>query len=113
MDYQSWMIDLTNLTQRRVRETRAGVEWAKDRTAITTRWQQAVELIAGIVIDPEELSTMRQADIVETALVTLRTNIIEGIGWDNEGLAFTVPNMFTGEEASIDLRQLPDQPLDN
>ncbi len=31
------------------------------------------------------------------------------MGWDGEGLAFTVPNMFTGEEAAIDLREMPSE----
>jgi len=39
------------------------------------RWQRAVEQVADVVIDPEELPDMNQADIVKTALITLKANI--------------------------------------
>ena len=44
---------------------------------------------------------------MKIALVTFKTNL-DSLGWDEEGLAFTVPNVFTGEEARIDLRELPE-----
>jgi hypothetical protein len=110
LDYQTWMRDLTDLTQQRLREI--GATDAEDERAIITLWQQAIELVADAAIDPEDLGGMSQAEIVETGLLTLQANL-EGIGWDEEGLAFTVPNMFTGEEASVDLRQLPGTPPNN
>lgn len=61
--------------------------------------------MADVAIDPEDMQEMTPAEIVETALITLQTNI-ETMGWDTEGLVFTVPNMFTGEEATIDVREL-------
>jgi hypothetical protein len=104
------MAQLTALTQQRLRETDASE--SEDESITLQRWQRAVELVADATIDPEDLSTMTQAEIVETALLTLQANL-ESMGWDEEGLAFTVPNIFTGEEASIDLRQPFDTPPDN
>ncbi len=74
---------------------------------ILFRWQQAIELVADATIDPED--DLSEAERIETALLTFQANV-ESIGWDDEGLAFTVPNLFTGEEASIDLHELPGLP---
>lgn len=100
-DYQKWLSGFTDLTSERIGEDRA------NSNEILAAWLEALEQVADITIDPEEMEAMTQAQIVETALVTLQTNL-EAIGWDDEGIAFTVPNMFTGEEASIDLRGLLD-----
>jgi DNA-binding transcriptional MocR family regulator len=56
LDYQTWMSDLTDMTQRRLRET--GSACAEDGATITARWQQAIELVADVAIDPEDLDTM-------------------------------------------------------
>ncbi len=103
-DYQMWIRGLTTGTQERLLGSE--IEWANSTESITTQWQRAIELVADIVIDPEEIPEMSQAEIIETALITMQANV-EGIGWNDEYLAFTVPNMFSGEEATIDLRELP------
>lgn len=72
-----------------------------------TSWLQAIEQVADIAIDPEELESMSQAQTVETALVTLQMNL-DAMGWDSEGVTFTVANLFTGEEATIDIKELLD-----
>ncbi len=108
VDYQFWLGELMGITLRRCHELGNVPDWAQDAgDALRTRWQRAIEQVADIAIDPEDLATMTQAEIVETALVTFKTNL-DSLGWDEEGLAFTIPNMFTGEEARIDLRELPE-----
>lgn len=106
VDYQRWLDDLMDITLRRYQALGETPEWAQDTgNALRLRWQQAIEQVADIAIDPKESPDMSQADIVETALITLKENI-DSIGWHEEGLAFTVPNMFTGETATIDLREM-------
>ncbi|HJQ08974.1 MAG TPA: hypothetical protein VJ836_05840 [Candidatus Saccharimonadales bacterium] len=106
-DYQLWIGQLIGTTYRAFHSRGEVPAWAEDLEGeMLHRWQQAIELVADAAIDPEDIGSMSQAEVVETALLTLQANL-DGIGWDEEGLAFTVPNMFTGEEATIDLRNLP------
>jgi hypothetical protein len=112
-DYQMWLGQLMGLTYRICQERGEVPLWAEDAgDEMLNRWQHAIELVADAAIDPEDMSGMSQAEIVETALLTLQANL-ESMGWDEEGLAFTVPNLFSGEEASIDLRDLPALPPNN
>lgn len=104
VDYQMWLSDLTDLSLGRMSEE--GSTQTQSKEAVLALWLRALEQVADVVIDPEEMGEMSQAEIIETALITLQANL-ESIGWDEEGLVFTVPNMFTGEEATIDLRELP------
>jgi len=106
VDYQMWMDELITLTSAQLAELREPPGWAASAEATRHRWQRAIEQIAEVAIDPDDKVEMTEAEIVETALITLQANI-EGIGWDEEGLAFTIPNLVTGEEAIIDLRELP------
>lgn len=99
VDYQQWLEDLADLTLERLSEAEI------TKSAVAKAWQVAIEQVADVVIDPEDLLEMTQSDILETALITLKLNL-ESIGWDEDGIIFTVPNMFTGEEATIDLRNL-------
>lgn len=99
IDYQLWLHDLIGLTQRQIPEL------ALDDITTLRAWLKALEQVADVAIDPEEMENMTQAEIAETTLITLQTNI-ESIGWDEEGVVFTVPNMFTEEEATINLREL-------
>lgn len=103
-DYGLWLSGLSDLTRRRLSE--AG-DLSMGGEEILFRWQQAIELVADTTIDPED--DLSEAERIETALLTFQANV-ESIGWDDEGLAFAVPNMLTGEEASIDLRELPGLP---
>lgn len=103
LDYQTWLNDLVDLSLQRIDEENADQTY--DQEAVLTAWLKALEQVADIAIDPDDMAGMTQAEIAETALITLQTNI-ESLGWDSEGLIFTVPNLFTGEEATIDLREL-------
>lgn len=103
IDYQTWLNDLTELSQQQINEV--GTSEKINEKTLLVAWLKALEQVADIVIDPEEMERMTQAEIVETALLTLQTNL-EVMGWDTEGLVFTVPNMLTGEEATIDVREL-------
>jgi hypothetical protein len=105
LDYQTWINDLADLTSQQINEEHT--ERTYNQGAIVAAWLRAVEQVADVAIDPEDIKNMSQADIVETALITVQTNI-GAMGWDMEGLVFTVPNMFSGEEATIDLRELID-----
>ena len=102
LDYQTWISDLVDFSSQQINK-----EFICSKEVVLTAWLKALELVADVAIDPEEASEMSEAEMVETALITLQTNIAS-IGWDHEGLAFTVPNMFTGEEATIDIRDLID-----
>lgn len=105
LDYQTWINDLIDLSSRKINKEHAKRPYGQE--AILNAWLRALEQVADVAIDPEDVHDMSQADIVETALITLQTNI-ETMGWDTEGLVFTVPNMFSGEEATIDIRELID-----
>ncbi len=107
-DYQAWMQGLSDMTQQACRGLVETPGWAEDTDEVRYRWQRAIELVADAAIDPEDLPNLSESEVVETALLTLQANI-EGIGWDEEGLVFTVPNMFTEGEARIDLREPPDE----
>lgn len=105
LDYQTWINDLVDFSSRQINENHTEQTYGQE--AVLTAWLRALEQVADVAIDPEDIQEMSQADIVETALITLQTNI-EAMGWDTEGLVFTVPNMFSGEEATIDIRELID-----
>jgi hypothetical protein len=105
-DYQTWMDGLADMTQQACGGLTEVPDWTEDTEEVRYRWQRAIELVADAAIDPEDLPDLSEAEVIETALLTLQANI-EGMGWDEEGLVFTVPNMFTGEEATIDLREPP------
>jgi hypothetical protein len=65
----------------------------------------AVETVANAVVKPEDLVDLTQDQIIEAGFA-LQLNI-ESIGWLEEGMSFTVPDMFLPdavEEANIDLR---------
>lgn len=98
IDYQTWLSDLTDLSRERLDKI------VTEETALLA-WLRALEQVADIVIDPAQMTEMTQAEIVETALITLKFNL-DHMGWDDEGLIFTVPNMFTEQEATIDLWDL-------
>lgn|GEM_PF-6675404 len=108
-DYQTYMRNLSDLTQQACRDLAATPDWSEDVEEIRYRWQQVVEMVAGMSISPDDLQKLAEADIVEAGLITLEANIA-AMGWDEEGLAFTVGNMFTGEESVIDLRELAYDP---
>jgi hypothetical protein len=100
-DYQLMLAGLTEMTQRAMLDT--GVDHASGQRAVLVAWQKAIELIAGIAVDPDDELT--EAEMVETALRTLEMNLTAGgMGWDEEGLVFTIASLITGEEATIDLR---------
>ncbi len=103
LDYQTWLSDLSDLSLQRLTEDSDKKRFTKE--TILRAWLRALEQVADVAIDPEDLENMSQAEIVETTLITLRTNL-DSIGWDDEGVVFTIPNMFTEEEAMIDLRNL-------
>ena len=103
LDYQTWLRDLTDLSQEALLEHE--VEWAHDKAAIAAVWQVALEQVADVAIDPEEIGDLTPSEVVETALLTLQANL-DGMGWEEEGVIFIVPNIFTGEEARIDLREI-------
>jgi hypothetical protein len=106
IDYQIWLDDLVGLTQSAFGQTDSHPEWAADSEGVKRQWQRAVELIAEAAIEPGDIDELTEAQLVETALITLKENI-GAMGWDEEGLAFTIPNIFTGEEVLIDLRSIP------
>jgi len=107
--YQEWLAGLTELTQTRLAEV--GIK--EDGQTVFGRWQRIIEQVAGIAIDPEEMSGMTEAAIVETALLTLQANIIDGDGWEIEGLVVAVANLLTGEATVFDLRERLVAPPDN
>lgn len=109
-EYQVTMGALTGMTYRICAESGASPDWTKDTEAITSRWQRAVEYVADAAIDPADILT--EAERIEQGLLTLQANI-EGIGWEEEGLSFVVPNIVTGEETLIDLRQMQSMPDTN
>jgi hypothetical protein len=68
VEYQMWLESLTDLTQSRLRET--DVEMGKPE--IDRLWRQALEQVAGVAIDPDDVESMTEAEIVETAMLTYR-----------------------------------------
>lgn len=102
-DYRNWLDELSELTKSNI--SGENIWWENDE--IETRWQMAVEVVANAAITPDDLSELSQDQIVEAGLIALKTNIEEGLGWEEEGLKFTVPDMFLSDspqEASVDLR---------
>jgi hypothetical protein len=110
IDYQAWMGSLTAMTQQLCAESDTPPEWAGDTEAVTSRWKRTVELVADASIDPTDELT--EAERIEAGLLTLQANI-ESMGWEEEGLSFIVPNLITGEEAVIDLREMQSVPEAN
>jgi hypothetical protein len=101
-----WLESLVDVAETRLEVLASPPSWAKDTEVVLNRWQVAIELIADAAIDIEDDQELTEAERIETALLTLQANI-ERIGWSEDGLAITVPNLLTGEEAEIDIRNLP------
>lgn len=106
LDYQMWLEDLSSTTREALHGAAEVPSWVEDAEQLRLRWQGALELIADAAIDPEDKADMSQPEIVETALLTLQANL-ESLDWEEEGLRFIIPNIFTSEPVIIDLRDLP------
>lgn len=105
-DYQQWMEELGARTQQGCEQLENPPDWAQNPDEIRYRWQRAIEMIATATITPNDLSRLSQANVIETALLTLQANV-EALGWNEDGLAFTIVDLLTGEDVVIDLRTLP------
>ena len=114
VDYQLWLDHMVELTSQELLLSATPPEWAKDNKEILERWQRALEAILPGAIEPDELAGLTEAEAVEAALNIFKETI-EGIGWEEVGISFTVPNVFVAEAtpnegeieaAIIDLRHV-------
>lgn len=96
-DYQHQLHSLIELTQK-------NTEWSKDDVEVQKIWQVAVEKVAYLTIPEDDLKEMTQSEIVETALITLMTNL-EELGWIEEGKSFEVPDLATGDPYFFDITE--------
>lgn len=75
-NYQLWLRQLMGTTYRVCQERGEVPAWAEDTDdEMLHRWQQAIELVADAAITPEDIGSMSQAEVVETALLTLQANL--------------------------------------
>lgn len=105
-DYQLWLDDLSFMTREAFRDSSHAPDWVSDAEQVRLRWQGAIELIADATIHPEDKAGMDQSQIVEAGLLGLQANL-ENLEWQEEGISFIIPNIFTGEPITIDLKKLP------
>lgn len=101
IDYQLQLDNLIDLTQANTAEP-----WTKNREDLKKRWQMFIERIAYLAITEDDLREMTPSEIVETALITLTTNL-ETIGWAEEGISLEIPDLATGgEPVLLDITKL-------
>ena len=73
------------------------------REELLEGWKHAIEAIADVAMMPENPEEMSEAETVELAIVTMRTTI-ETMGWERPGISLVVPNLETGEDFEVDIR---------
>lgn len=110
--YKVWMAELVAQTQNRMRQVDANAAWAADPEEVLRRWQVAIELVADAAIDVQHQKKLTPVNIIKEALFAFKMNR-SSMGWDDEGLAFSVRNLSTREIDRIDLRDLPAPPVRN
>ena len=93
-DYHAWLDQLADMTRRKVPEL--------SEAEIRYRWMLAIEITSDAALPDVLKSGMSQDRLLETGLLTLRENVLS-MGWDEDGVAFTVPNLETGEPVKINL----------
>ena len=103
VDYRDLLASLVATTCRACQGAPEAPSWASHPESVANRWHRAVELVAGAIISPEYQLTEPQ--IVRAGLAALKFNLAY-LGWEEEGLAFVVPDILTGEATCIDLREV-------
>ena len=102
VDYQHFLEAIIALTQQHVL-----AEWVRDQEAVAYRWKVLVEQIAYLAILEDDLHTMTPSEIVETALITLMTNL-ESVGWVEEGKSVLIPDLALGEGDEVEVLDITD-----
>jgi hypothetical protein len=90
-DYQQHFEDLVRATQQHVL-----AEWTQDKAVVERRWQLLIERIVYLAIGEDDIYEMSQSEAVETAFITLTTNL-ESMGWVEEGKSVLIPDLAQGE----------------
>jgi hypothetical protein len=74
------------------------------REELLEGWKRAIETIADVAMMPDDPEEMTEAETVELAIVTMRETI-GTMGWEESGISLVVPNLETGEDVEIDIRE--------